>query len=125
MDPTGPIAARVQRLKTLFASGFASAGGPYRAVAGPRFTLGVKLYYRMMERLLNNVSTILYTPDIEDRGHIVFVLFFCVSVCLSSTLTKARFLLLSLLNCALLLLTWFKGSYKSVRCFVLAVVCSL
>ena len=27
----------------------------YGAIAGPRFTVGVKLYYRMLELLLNSV----------------------------------------------------------------------
>ena len=43
-------------MRQRFVATFEAVTSPYQSVADPRFTLGVKLYYRMLELLLNNVS---------------------------------------------------------------------
>ncbi|KAK7090054.1 retinoblastoma-associated protein-like isoform X2 [Littorina saxatilis] len=64
-NPVEAIADRVRRMRALFVSNFETATSPYQSVADPRFTLGVKLYYRMMELLLNNDSKRLSVPVLD------------------------------------------------------------
>uniref|UniRef100_A0A7N6A576 Retinoblastoma 1 n=1 Tax=Anabas testudineus TaxID=64144 RepID=A0A7N6A576_ANATE len=55
VDPTQDIQKRLETLEQVFSQRFAQAVGPRCAVLGKqRFTLGVRLYYRVMEELLKS-----------------------------------------------------------------------
>uniref|UniRef100_A0A3Q1IIY4 Uncharacterized protein n=1 Tax=Anabas testudineus TaxID=64144 RepID=A0A3Q1IIY4_ANATE len=60
VDPTQDIQKRLETLEQVFSQRFAQAVGPRCAVLGKqRFTLGVRLYYRVMEELLKSVHKLL------------------------------------------------------------------
>ncbi|KAL8574807.1 hypothetical protein ACOMHN_031914 [Nucella lapillus] len=55
-NPGPAIAERMKNMRELFVSCFVRVTSPFQSVAEPRFTLGVKMYYRMLELLLNGDS---------------------------------------------------------------------
>lgn len=55
-DPSSQIAERVRQMRDLFVRKFEEVTSSFQSVADPRYTLGIKLYYRMLELMLNYVS---------------------------------------------------------------------
>ncbi|XP_025079135.1 retinoblastoma-associated protein-like isoform X2 [Pomacea canaliculata] len=55
-DPSSQIAERVRQMRDLFVRKFEEVTSSFQSVADPRYTLGIKLYYRMLELMLNYES---------------------------------------------------------------------
>uniref|UniRef100_A0A669DD98 Retinoblastoma 1 n=1 Tax=Oreochromis niloticus TaxID=8128 RepID=A0A669DD98_ORENI len=78
VDPTQDVQKRLETLGQVFSQRFGQAVGPHCVVYGrQRFTLGVRLYYRVMEEMLKSVQVFFFFLSFFLNCWVKRILLFC------------------------------------------------